>query len=174
MRAEAILRDEARREVFTRLVEEHHRIVLKVANTYCRLPHDRDDLAQEIISQLWRAFPSYDPDRRFSTWMYRIALNVAISEIRSRKRHSTVSLDESHHAIADDVAIDAGQEARVQALYRFIETLDQINRAMLLLYMEEKSYREMAEILGISETNVATKINRLKTRMKNHFENTAG
>lgn len=166
---EAIALDDERRQAFCQLIEEHRRIVLKVTNTYCRQQHDRDDLAQEIISQLWRAFPSWSPERPFSTWMYRIALNVAISQVRYRGRRPTVPLDPSHHEIADDAA-SPEQDARVRELYRVIDSLDRMNRALLLLYMEEKSIREIADILGISETNVSTKISRLKVRLKSELD----
>ena len=153
---------------FQALLQRHRGIVFKVANTYARSPEDRADLAQEIAAQGWRAFAKYDPARSFSTWLYRIALNVAISHHRSselRNRHA-VALDESLHDIGDERGGDAEQDEQVRMLYRFIDALDPLNRALLLLYLEQKSYREIADILGISETNVATKINRLKQRIR--------
>jgi RNA polymerase sigma-70 factor (ECF subfamily) len=158
-------------EQFGELLERHRKIVFKVANTYCRDPHDRADLAQEIAVQLWRAFPGYDSSRVFSTWMYRIALNVAISFRRSgslRERHM-VALDEQlHDGATTDTAVE---DDSVQALYRCIEKLDPLNRALLLLYLDERSQREIAEILGISESNVATKIGRLKQRLREDMGN---
>jgi RNA polymerase sigma factor (sigma-70 family) len=156
-------------ERFGELLEQHRRIVFKVANTYCWHPEDRADLAQEICAQLWRAFPSYDPARLFSTWMYRIALNVAISSVRSsrrRERH-TVPFDADVHDIRHDTGGGAEADERIRALYRVINQLDDLNRALLLLYLDEHSYREIADILGISETNVATKLGRLKQRLRN-------
>lgn len=152
---------------FHALFEHHRKIVFKVANTYSRHPEDRADLAQEIAAQLWRAFPGYDPDRSFSTWMYRIALNVAISFVR-RRRHDrhTEPLDDGHAEVVGDAGVDYETDERVRALDRFIAQLESLNRALLLLYLEERSYREIADILGISETNVATKISRLKQRIR--------
>lgn len=150
---------------FAELLERHRGIVFKVAATYCRNPADREDVAQEIVTQLWRAFPKFDPTRTFSTWMYRIALNVAISFVRInsvRERH-TVALDETHD-VEDSNAGVAEEDERTRLLYAFIDRLDALNRALLLLYLDERSYREIAAILGITETNVATKINRLKQR----------
>jgi RNA polymerase sigma factor (sigma-70 family) len=152
--------------MFHELLERHRKIVFKVANTYARLPEDRADLAQEIVAQCWRAFPDFDAERPFSTWMYRIALNVAISFVRGvvhREKHS-VALDESLHDVAGDA--EPEPDERVRALYRFIDQLDALDRALLLLYLEERSYREIADVLGISETNVATKISRLKQRIR--------
>lgn len=156
---------------FRELLERHRKIVFKVANTYCRDPHDRADLAQEIAAQLWRSFPGYDGERSFSTWMYRIALNVAISFRRSsglRERHM-VALDDDLHDVAG--VADTPENESVQALYRCIDRLDPLNRALLLLYLDERSQREIAEILGISESNVATKIGRLKQRLRDDMGN---
>jgi RNA polymerase sigma-70 factor (ECF subfamily) len=163
--------DSTRQEQFRALIERHRGIVFKVANTYAFQADDRADLAQEITTQLWRAFPGYDPQRPFPTWMYRIALNVAISHVRSTahaKRHA-VALDETLHDVADENAVDHEADQQVRALHRFIAQLDALNRALLLLYLEDQSYREIADILGISETNVATKISRLKQRIRNEL-----
>ena len=164
-------REKDRQVHFGELLEQHRGIVFKVANTYAFHADDRADLAQEITAQLWRAFPGYDPERSFSTWMYRIALNVAISQVRNtahRSRHS-VQLDEALHDIADDNGANHETDQQVRALHRFIAQLDRLNRALLLLYLEDQSYRQIAEILGISETNVATKISRLKQRIRNEI-----
>jgi RNA polymerase sigma-70 factor (ECF subfamily) len=161
----------APQERFQELLERHRRIILKVASTYCRDAEERRDLAQEISVQLWRSFPRYDAARSFSTWMYRIALNVAISYARSaghRTRHA-VPLDESADGPADARAAAPESDPRVETLRRVIDRLDPLNRALALLYLEEHSYREIAEVLGITETNVATKINRLKQRIRADF-----
>lgn len=157
------------RQAFGELLERHRRIVFKVAHTYAWDPDDRDDLAQEIAAQLWRAYPGYDPSRSFSTWMYRIALNVAISHVRSstqRDRHS-VALDDSLHDVADEHGSDPETEQQLRALQHVIAGLDRINRALLLLYLEDRSNREIGDILGLSESNVSTKISRLKQRIRN-------
>jgi RNA polymerase sigma-70 factor (ECF subfamily) len=146
---------------FLAFLAEHERIVFKVANTYCTNAEDRRDLVQEISAQLWRAFPRYDEARSFSTWAYRIALNVAISYARREGVRQTVSLVAEHPAVEQP-----GCDDRIEALRRFMTQLDELNRALLLLYLDEHSYREIAEILGITETNVASKINRLKDRIR--------
>jgi len=156
------------KERFQALFERHRKIVFKVANMYCRNAEDRRDLAQEIGTQLWRSFPGYDASRSFSTWMYRIALNVGISFARNaihREKHS-VALDDAVADAIDENAVLSEPDERVRALHRFIGQLDVLNRALMLLYLEDRSYREIAEVLGISETNVATKINRLKQRIR--------
>src|SRR3546814_10309590 len=105
------------RQAFGDLLQQHRGIVFKVANAYARSAEDRDDLAQEIAVQLWRAWTGYDPARRFSTWMYRIALHVAIPFLRSeghRRRHA-VPLDEAVHDMADDSGVEARQSTRLNS-----------------------------------------------------------
>lgn len=153
---------------FAALLDQHRKIVFKVANAYATHPDDRADLAQEIAAQLWRAYRGYDPQRTFSTWMYRIALNVAISFLRNdvQRRGHVVALDDALHDAADDNATDPEADQQVRALHRFIAQLDPLNRALLLLYLDDRPQREIAEVLGISETNVSTKIGRLKQRIR--------
>jgi RNA polymerase sigma-70 factor (ECF subfamily) len=156
---------------FQALFEQHQKIVIKVASTYCRHAEDRRDLIQEISAHLWRAFPRYDKARSFSTWMYRIALNVAISFARRAgyRRMQPLALNDPS-ARTSTVAEAADElEDEVAALHRFIDRLGDLDRALLLLYLEERAYREIAEVLGISETNVATKISRLKQRIRKDF-----
>jgi len=158
---------DATRVRFAELLDQHRRMVFKVANTYARAA-DREDLAQEIAAQLWRAFPDYDPSRPFSTWLYRIALNVGISHLRghSARERRTVPLELDLHETADSRAHEPDADEAQRLLADFIAQLDALNRALLLLYLDERSYREIADILGISETNVSTKINRLKERVR--------
>lgn len=160
------------RQEFGELLERHRKIVFKVARTYCRDPEDRTDVAQEIATQLWRAYPHYDSERPFSTWMYRIALNVAISHVRSnaRRRRDFVAFDEYFHDSADPGPANREAHERARELHRCIAGFDALDRALVLLYLEERSYREIADILGISETNVGTKIGRLKERIRNDFD----
>ena len=157
-----------RQAEFHALLQAHRRIVFKVAATYARHPEDRADLAQEIATRLWRAFPGYDPVRPFSTWMYRIALNVAISQVRNhRLRHGMVEpLDEAHEDVAGDDGSGHEHAEAGRVLQRLIAGLEPLDRALLLLYLDERPQREIAEVLGITETNVATRIGRLKQRLR--------
>ncbi len=159
--------DEAAQTQFQTLLAQHWGIVLKVAYSYGRTPEDRDDLAQEIALQLWRSFPRYDANRKFSTWMYRVALNVAISAWRRHGKQEPilVSID-GDEAIQLVAPMLSEPDERITMLNRLIAELDPFNRALMLLYLEERPYREIAEVLGISESNVATKINRLKQRIR--------
>ena len=154
-------------ERFLTLLEEHKKILYKVASSYCRNPEDRRDLEQEIVAQLWRSFDRYDESYKFSTWMYRIALNVAISFSRSETRRSrhTVPAGESILEIAD-TRTAAEPDADLQLLRQLIAQLDELDRALILLYLDGNRYDIIAEILGISETNVGTKIGRIKQRLR--------
>jgi RNA polymerase sigma factor (sigma-70 family) len=156
------------RERFQDLLDEHKKILYKICNLYCRKRDDRGDLAQEIIIHLWQSFGAFDEGRRFSTWMYRIALNVAISFYRreSTRTRNLIASDEHLLELADETA---NQSADVTLLYRFIEKLHPLDKALILLYLDENSYREISDVLGISETNVGTKINRLKSKLRQDF-----
>lgn len=157
---------------FQALLDGHWRIVLKVTNTYARDDEDARDLAQEISFQLWKAFPSFDGVRPFSTWMYRIALNVAISFARSasyRTRHQ-VPMAPLYEDTLEAPVEPTDHVARKDALRHFMDSLDQLDRALLMLYLEEHSHDEIAEVLGITATNVATKIGRLKTRFRKQIQ----
>jgi RNA polymerase sigma factor (sigma-70 family) len=152
-------------ETFQALVDAHKGILYKVCRSYCRNRDDREDLAQEIVVQLWRSFHTFDERYRFSTWMYRIALNVAISFYRRetmRTRHVRSAGEHVFEAIDETES----QTEEIVLLHQFIERLDPLNKALVLLYLDGNSYREIADVLGVSETNVATKINRLKQTMK--------
>ena len=162
------------KEAFLRLLDQHAGIIRKVAAGYSSSLADRHDLMQEINLQLWKAYPRYSPERPFSTWMYRIALNVAISFLRSNTRpvRQTVPLDEVD--IADEAAGSREPDERIPILQSVIAGLDPLNRALLLLYLDDHSYREISSILGITETNVATKLNRLKQRVRRDITQITG
>ena len=155
----------AAQERFTGLLGDHRGILHKVAATYCWNASDREDLVQEITIQLWRSFSSFDGRCRFSTWMYRIALNVAISHARqeSLRARRVVPAEDHHLDIADASAAPSDE---LQLLHRFIEGLNGLDKALVLLYLDGNSHQEIAEVLGISATNVATKIGRLKERLR--------
>ena len=160
-----------RADNFLDVIESHKGILYKVANSYCKRIEDRKDLIQEIIVQLWKSFDNYDEKFKLSTWIYRISLNVAISFYRkenSRKRISdpltTDILD------FDDTEITAEKETNFGILNQMISELNDLNKALMLLYLEEKSYKEISEIIGITETNVATKIGRIKSKLQKEFK----
>jgi RNA polymerase sigma factor (sigma-70 family) len=159
----------SRQDRFLTLLDQHRKILYKVASSYCRSAADRQDLVQEIAVQLWRSFDRYDESYRFSTWMYRIALNVAISFYRGearRSRHTVPAEDSILEIAADEPVAEVAEDEGLQLLYRLIAQLDELDRALILLYLDGNRYDTIAEILGISETNVGTKISRIKQRLR--------
>lgn len=148
---------------FLQLIEANKGIIYKVANSYCKNTEDRKDLIQEIILQLWKSFGKYDPQYKLSTWMYRISLNVAISFYRKTRNTTFLSKD----IILQEISPPDTEQ--LQLLQQFISELKELDRAIMLLYLEEKSYREIADILGLTETNIATRISRIRERLKKKF-----
>ncbi len=159
---------------FPALVEDHKKILYKVAYAYCRQAEDRRDLIQDMLIQLWRAFPQFDGRVKFSTWMYRIAMNVAISFYRgeTRRIRDTLPIDEFglDIAVADRVMEEAGDNMRV--LHKLIAEMDELNRALIILFLDGFSHDEIADVVGITATNVATRINRIKTALQRRFAET--
>jgi RNA polymerase sigma factor (sigma-70 family) len=157
---------------FIQLIEDNKALIFKICNAYCRHPADREDLAQEIIFTLWKGRERFRPDYKFSTWLYRVALNVAISYYRKTKRAApNISLSDIH---ADQLAHPVPgkeEEDKQQLLQQEIAALKEFDKALIILYLEEKSYKEIAEIIGITETNVATKLSRIKERIKQNIIN---
>jgi len=151
---------------FLAALEAHRGILVSVAAGYCRDRAEREDVVQSIVTELWHAYPRYDGRVRFSTWMYRIAVNTAISHFRRARRYDgTIGVDPQHF---DTLAAppDTGGDERRAALDELLASLDELQRALVVLYLDGNSYAEIADVLGISETNVATKLARIKERLR--------
>ena len=158
---------------FLKVLKDHERILFKVSEAYCKDPEDRKDIIQEIIIQLWNSFDNYNPEYKYSTWIYRISLNVAISHYRkeSKRKGSLMNINDELITITENHMDAQLLDDNLELLHRFISKLDKLNKALILLSLESFSYLEIAEMLGISETNVATKISRKKKGLKAQFEN---
>ena len=156
---------------FIARLEKHQRILFKVAYMYCRDRDDRQDLVQEMLIQVWRSYARFDERVQFSTWMYRIAVNVAITHYRSegRRIRDTVPLEEYGLDVAAADAVFDNEGDNMRALRQMIDGLDELNRALILLFLEGFSSEEIAEVVGISVSNVSTRINRLKTKLHTTF-----
>lgn len=155
---------------FLVVIEQHKGIIYKIANSFKKDEEDKKDLVQEIIFQLWRSFPTYDHRTKISTWMYRVALNVAITSYRKEKKKNELIIPLQDAMIIFAADQEPGiDDSNLQILQRFINELKELDRALMLLYLEEKSGKEIAEILGLSETNIRTKINRIKEGLKQRF-----
>ena len=153
---------------FVAELERHKPILYKIASAYCARREDRGDLIQDIVIELWRAYERFDGRASFSTWMHRIAVNVAISFYRGESRRIRDALpieDFGMDLAAADRVLDA-QGDDLHALHQLIARLDEINRALILLYLQGYSLEELAQMLGLTVTNVATRINRIKTSLQ--------
>lgn len=157
-------------DIFLSVIEKNKGIIYKVANSYCKNVEDRKDLVQEVIIHLWKSFDDYDDNFKHSTWMYRISLNVAISFYRKEKSRKKISnpLMEEIVSFSDNEKLE-DKESDLGILQQMILELKDLDKALMLLYLEEKSHKEIAHIIGISETNVATKVNRIKNVLKQKF-----
>jgi len=154
---------------FLELLEINKRLVFKIANIYGKNNEEIKDLIQEITLQLWKSFPDYNPEFAITTWMYRIALNVSISFYRKEKSRKKVhqDLEQNKQILYWEEPIFDDQ---LKLLYRFIEQLKAFEKAIIILHLEERKNPEIADIMGISVTNVSTILNRIRTKLSKNFK----
>ena len=153
------------------IIMQNMGIIHKVANMFCKSREDKDDLIQEIMTQLWSSFEKYDDAYKLGTWMYRVSLNIAISFYRKNQTQEKyfTPLDEKLDIISDDE--NEVETNNLELLEKFISELKEFDKALMLLYLEKKSHQEISEILGITTSNVSTKIARIKEGLKQQFSN---
>ncbi|RSK39142.1 RNA polymerase sigma factor [Mangrovimonas spongiae] len=151
---------------FVELLEKHQNIVHKVCRLYTNNQAAHNDLFQEVTIQLWKAYPKFRGDSKFSTWMYRVALNTAITLYRkSTRRVKTQAFDAVQFKIKAE-EYDRTEEQQLKLMYQAIHELNDIEKALVLLYLEDKNYNEISETLGITEVNARVKMNRVKKKLK--------
>lgn len=151
---------------FVALLEKNQNIIHKICRLYTSDADSHKDLFQEISIQLWKAFPNFRGESKFSTWAYRVALNTAISLYRKSTRTiDTNDIELSIHRIKYEEYNDE-EEQQIQLLYKAVKQLNDIEKALVYMYLEDKDYTEIAETLGISEVNARVKMNRIKTKLK--------
>lgn len=151
---------------FLQIIQKNQGIIHKVCNMYCDLEEDRNDLFQEIVAQLWKSFPSFRNESKFSTWMYRVALNTAITTFKKDKRRPDQSrLTYENFQIAED-KYDAETEESIKQMHRAVAQLTGVEKSIVLLYLENKKYEEIADITGITQNYVRVKMNRIKKKLK--------
>jgi RNA polymerase sigma-70 factor (ECF subfamily) len=159
----AQMQESERNQTFEMWIAAHKTILFKVARAYGNSPADRDDLFQEIALQVWHSVPAFRGDAAVGTWIYRIALNSAMTWLRNQKKHGRGRQD--FEAI-DGLLISAPDpDPRLEWIYQRIAELDEVNRSLALLLLDGYSYREMSAILGLRESNVGVKINRIKSAL---------
>ncbi len=152
---------------FLAVVNRYQAVVRKVCRIYADTPEERRDLFQETLYQLWRSYPSFRGRSHVATWIYRIALNTAITAVRKKRRmpeHVPLDGDFVRENTPSD---DSHQDSRTDLLYRAVEMLSPVERALVMLYLEDLSYKEMANILGLSESNIGVKLNRIRSKLQN-------
>jgi RNA polymerase sigma factor (sigma-70 family) len=157
--------------LFIQLIEEHRVMLFKICRIYQDDETDRDDLMQEMILQLWVAFDSFKGKSKFSTWMYRVALNTAILFFKKQKRRpDTEQLPETlNHLEAE--ATDTVKDQQLALFYKAVQQLNKVEKALIFLYMEDQPYQDIALNLGISEVNVRVRLNRTKNKLKDIVNN---
>jgi len=151
---------------FLQIIQENQGIIYKVCNMYCDTGEDRNDLFQEIVAQLWKSYPSFRKESKVTTWMYRVGLNTAITTFKKSKRRPDQNrLTYENFQIADENQ-EAETEENIKLLHRAVAQLTGIEKSIILLYLENKKYEEIAEITGITQNYVRVKMNRIKKKLK--------
>jgi RNA polymerase sigma-70 factor (ECF subfamily) len=156
----------SREKTFLELIEKHKGMIHKVSKVYMEDPEDRQDLFQEILLQLWKSFDSFKGESQFSTWMYRVSLNTAITFLKKEKRKVdnqalTPNLDRAYEEHNPE------KESQLEHFYRAVNSLNAIEKALIFLFLEDLPHRDIAQNLGISEVNARVKLNRTKEKLQN-------
>lgn len=151
---------------FLQIIQKNQGIIYKVCSLYCDSHDDRDDLFQEIVVQLWKSYPSFRQESKVTTWMYRVALNTAITSFKKTKRRPDQNrLSFQNFQIADE-DYDTETEESIKLLHKAVKKLSGIEKSIILLFLENKKYEEIAEITGITQNYVRVKMNRIKKKLK--------
>ncbi|MBL0740510.1 RNA polymerase sigma factor [Chryseolinea lacunae] len=160
--------DPEQKQILEQWLDQHKGLLFKIVRAYALTAMDRDDLFQEIVIQVWHSIPAFRHEASVTTWLYRIALNTAIKWTRKERKHTQAeALDDVHHLLSENKTTDE----RLTWLYEEIHKLDEIDRSVTLLLLDGFSYKEMAAMLGISESNVGVKINRIKKQLITQSKN---
>ena len=155
-------------ESFTRIIKDNEGVIFKITTIYTDNGQDQKDLYQEIVYQLWKSFDSFRNESKISTWMYRIALNTAIGQLKKSKKHSNkTGIDQV--VLQQTENYDTEFENRLKMVYEQIHQLNILDKGLILLLLEGKKYEEISEITGLSETNVGTRISRIKQKLKSRI-----
>ncbi|TPE43383.1 RNA polymerase sigma factor [Pontibacter mangrovi] len=155
-------------DTFLQRINQHLGIAHKVCGLYLADKDERQDLVQEMLYQLWRSYPCFDGRSKFSTWMYRVCLNTALTYRRKNSKDKTQSLSPSHHQIPDPPPED-GEESML-LLREAIAALPPLNKAIVLLYLEDLRYEEIAQITGLSKSNVSVRLVRIKKQLESFMK----
>lgn len=152
---------------FLEKIEKHKGVIFKISKMYMDNSDDQKDLFQEITFQVWKAYPTFEGKSKFSTWLYRVALNTAIIFLKSEKRRSFINNEEVENFTMHVEDYDDQDEKNISLMYKAIQQLNEIDKALIFYYLQNYSGKEIAENLGISEVNARVKLNRAKDKLKN-------
>jgi len=157
---------------FIDILKEHKAILYKISRSYCSDLDDRKDLEQEIVIQIWKSLKNYKDDYKLSTWIYRVGLNVAISHLRKdgNRKKKLEPIGESIFDLPEDNVEHEILSEQMKVLYDLINQLNTLNKALIILHLEGKFHKEISEIIGISETNVGTKLSRIKSSLRQSIQ----
>jgi len=160
--------DKNREEEFLKVFEANVGIVIKIAKAYTNTTYDREDMINDIVLELWRSFDTFKGQSAVSTWIYRVALNVSMNYQRKKKKRDSLFTFWSNSKQFEGLCwlTEHDDTPETELLYRSIDMLDAINKAIILLYLDGKTHEEIAHITGISKTNVGTRIGRIKEQIK--------
>jgi RNA polymerase sigma-70 factor, ECF subfamily len=160
--------DDKTKDQFLDILEENIGILIKVSRVYTKIAQDREDLINDITLELWKSFKSFNGDSKISTWIYRVALNTAMNYKRKNRNDSLfVSLNDFKKEDIFPWLTEQDNSSELDVLYNCIDELNEINKAIILLYLDGNSHDGISEIMGISKTNVGTRISRIKEQIKN-------
>lgn len=159
----------AKEQEFSKLIKDNQGLIIKVSRLYTNSLEDEQDLFQEIVLQLWRSYDTFKGQSKISTWMYRVALNTAITLFRKKTRSPQTDelMDYHHHGVLED---DDEKQQQITLLYKAVKMLPHVERAIVMMYLDDLPYRDIAENLGITEVNARVKMNRLKKTLKQLME----
>lgn len=154
-----------KKQLFEETINRHLNLVYKVASVYTTNADDKNDLVQDILYQAWKSFDSFRQESKISTWLYRVAMNVAIYQVKTRKRNiEAIPLTDQNSELTEDNSNET--EEQWQRILFYINRLNLLDKGIVLLYLENKSHEEIAEITGLSVSNVGTKLSRIKEKLR--------
>ena len=159
--------DSRQKDQFLNILEKNIGIIIKIARAYSKPLHDKEDLINDITLELWKSFARFKGDSKISTWIYRVALNTSMNYKRKKEKDKLFFLDDLKQIENQSWLIEQPDSSNSEILYQCIDELNQLNKAIILLYLDGNSHDEISDITGISKTNVGTRISRIKEQIRN-------